>query len=310
MDRMPRPGETMHGNKFVMSFGGKGANQCVMAARMGARTCMVSMIGQDAFGKSCMDNFIENSVDCKGVLVAQNPSESTGIASIYVDKSGMNSIVVAKGTNYLLTTDDIESLKGDTIQRSKVVVCQSEIPSDVSLHALQTARKAGKTTVFNPAPASPSLDPAFLHVSDIFCVNETEAEIITSLPVETDEQIEEVAREIVRRGAHTCVMTLGARGCLLAYKEGEGKSTDTDGCDISIVNIPATPCQCVDSCGAGDAFLGALSFYLSTYDGFPPSEILTEMVTRAGAVATISVQSAGAQSSYPRTLPSELLRPL
>eukprot|EP01135_Chromosphaera_perkinsii_P011706 Nk52_evm29s2474 gene=Nk52_evmTU29s2474 len=302
MDRMPKPGETMHGRKFVMSFGGKGANQCVMAAKMGGKTCMITKLGKDTFGKDCMENFKSVGVATEGVLISENTESSTGIASIYVDASGMNSIVVSPGTNFELTCAELDNCL-ELIRNSEVVVCQLEIEWEVSLQALRMGRTNGAVTVFNPAPATKDLDTEFFKVSDIFCLNETEAEIITGLPVATDAETEAAAKAVLAKGAKVCVMTLGERGSLIASFGEQG--------EMYTLRVPATPVKCVDSCGAGDSFLGALAYYLAKTN--PASRLssasLEETVRKSGQIATISVQKAGAQSSYPsrEEIPQHLL---
>ena len=173
--RLPAPGETIHGDKFQVGFGGKGANQCVMAAKMGARTAMVGKVGTDSFGSDTFKNFKDVGVDVTHLLTTD--AAATGVAPIAVDASGQNSIIVVNGANDLLTVEEVEAAS-DMLSNAKVIITQLEIKREVTLRAMQIGKAAGVTTIFNPAPAQADLASEFFTVPDIICLNETETELV------------------------------------------------------------------------------------------------------------------------------------
>ncbi|XP_077476499.1 ribokinase isoform X2 [Stigmatopora argus] len=278
--RLPKEGETIHGRNFFIGFGGKGANQCVQAARLGAKTAMVAKVGKDSFGDGYLRNFKDNGVHAG--FVGQSPDAATGVASITVTDAGQNAIVIVAGANALLSEKELgEALPA--IASAKVLLCQLEIAPQTSLRALRMAKEKKVTTIFNPAPAMADLDPDFYRLSDVFCCNETEAELLTGRPADTAEEAERAGRELLRRGCGAVVVTLGARGCLVLKSANAAES------------LPATPVAALDTTGAGDSFIGALAFYMARY----PQMQLGEMARRAGHVAAASVRAMGTQSSYP-----------
>ncbi|CAI5770813.1 ribokinase isoform X1 [Podarcis lilfordi] len=169
--RLPKAGETIHGHRFFSGFGGKGANQCVQAARLGAKTSMICMVGKDSFGNDYLENFKKNGIPTE--FVGQTEDAATGAASIIVNKEGENFIVIVAGANLLLNSDDLKRA-AHVISNAKVMVCQLEITPAISLEALKMAHTSGVKTLFNPAPAVADLDPRFYTYSDIICCNETE----------------------------------------------------------------------------------------------------------------------------------------
>lgn len=289
VSRLPKPGETIQGSRFSVGFGGKGANQCVTAARLKAKTAMISKVGKDLFGDNTIQNFKDNGINTDYVF--STDKAMTGAAPICVDETGQNSIVIVPGANLLLSEQDLMSAES-LVSSSKVVVCQLEISIGMSLLALKMAKKHNIKTIFNPAPAVPELDPEFYKVSDIFCPNETEAEILTGCPVKSAEDAKVAAAELLKRGCGNVVVTLGEMGALLAQSTGE------------TTLIPAPKVKATDSTGAGDSFIGSLAFYISTR----PELSLEESVRRAVQIASVSVQKPGTQTSYPLRdeLPQEL----
>ncbi|XP_031511380.1 ribokinase isoform X8 [Papio anubis] len=224
--RLPKTGETIHGHKFFIGFGGKGANQCVQAARLGATTSMVCKVGKDSFGNDYIENLKQNDISTE--FTYQTKDAATGTASIIVN---------------------------------------NEVK-----------------TLFNPAPAIADLDPRFYTLSDVFCCNESEAEILTGLTVNSAADAGEAALVLLRRGCQVVIITLGAEGCVvLSQTEPEPK------------HIPTEKVKAVDTTGAGDSFVGALAFYLAYY----PNLSLEDMLKRSNFIAAVSVQAAGTQSSYP-----------
>jgi ribokinase len=285
--RLPRMGETLHGDRFSMGFGGKGANQAVMAAKLGCSVSMISKVGQDIFGEDTLNNFKSCGVDTQHVH--STDQASTGVAPIAVDSEGQNSIIIVTGANDLLTVAEIESAR-TTIAAASVLVCQLEIPQDISLAALRIAREEGVRTIFNPAPARPDIPEEFYRLSDIFCPNETETELLTGISVETLEDGERAARKCIALGAGTVILTLGERGSLLVTNDHSE-------------HIPVEKVKAIDTTGAGDAFVGSLAFFLASGKG------MSEAIGQANAIAAISVQSSGAQNSFPEAgdLPRQLI---
>jgi len=285
--RLPRLGETLHGTRFHMGYGGKGANQAVMAAKLGGDVAMVTKLGQDIFGENTLKNFQSWGVDTQHVLFTDQAF--SGVAPIAVDPDGHNALIIVTGANDLLTPEEIEAARA-TIAAAQILVCQLEVPVETTLSALRIARQEGVTTIFNPAPARPNLPEEFYQLSDIFCPNESETELLTGLPVNSQEEAETAARVLMERGAGTVILTLGERGSLLVTADRS-------------VHVPATPVKALDTTGAGDAYVGSLAYFLAA--GKP----LTEAIRRANHIAAISVQSAGTQTSFPVAgdLPSDLL---
>ncbi|XP_075391616.1 ribokinase [Tenrec ecaudatus] len=288
--RLPKTGETIHGHKFFIGFGGKGANQCVQAARLGAKTSMVCKVGKDSFGNDYVDNLKQNDISTE--FTYQTKDAATGTASIIVNNEGQNIIVIVAGANLLLNTEDLRGA-ADVISRARVMVCQLEVTPAISLEALAMARSQGVKTLFNPAPALADLDPQFFTLSDVFCCNESEAEILTGLTVGSPADAGKAAQVLMERGCQVVIITLGAEGCvMLSQTEPAPK------------HIATEKVKAVDTTGAGDSFVGALAFYLAYYPSLP----LEEMLKRSNFIAAVSVQAAGTQSSYPhrKDLPLQL----
>ncbi|KAK7141908.1 hypothetical protein R3I94_011561 [Phoxinus phoxinus] len=288
--RLPKAGETIHGHKFFIGFGGKGANQCVQAARMGAKTAMVCKVGRDVFGNDYIQNFKNNGIST--AYVEQTENAATGAASIIVNDTGENAIVIVAGANMLLGQEELQRAQS-AIVNAKVLVCQLEINPDASLQALRMAKENHVKTIFNPAPAIADLHSDFYKASDVFCCNESEAELLTGQPVTSVEDASRVGLELLRRGCGSVIVTLGPQGCVVC------ESTNT-----APKHIPTTAVSAADTTGAGDSFIGAVAFYMAQYPTMP----LEEMARRANLVAAVSVQTVGTQTSFPlqKDLPTEL----
>ncbi|XP_062502157.1 ribokinase-like isoform X1 [Corticium candelabrum] len=278
--RLPKPGETIHGTRFSIGFGGKGANQCVMAARMGAKTAMVAKVGNDSFGHRTVENLKDNGVDasCVGVV----DGLSSGVAPIAVDEKGENAIIIVSGANSDLSPSDVRTATS-IIKSAAVVVCQLEVPSETSLAALEMGRQSGAITILNPAPAQPELDH-LLSCCEIVCPNETEAEILTGYAVKTIADASHAVRLLLSRGCEKVVLTMGSQGAVYGSKEC------SEPCHVSAESV--TP---VDTTGAGDAFVGSLAYYLAKL----PNLSFHEIVCRSCKVAALSVQKPGTQTSFP-----------
>lgn len=285
--RLPKIGETLPGSRFQMGFGGKGANQAVMAALLGASVTMVTKVGNDIFGKDYLNHYQQLQFDTRYVFMTEEAA--TGVAPIWVDEgSGNNAIIVVTGANDLLSVADVEAAR-EALVGAQVVLCQWECALEASLAALRIAKAAGVMTIFNPAPARAALPAEAYQLSDIFCPNETETELLTGQPVSTLEQATAAARILVERGARQVILTLGERGSLLVT------ATETS-------HVPTTAVQALDTTGAGDAFCGSLAYFLAA--GQP----IRRAMASANAVAAASVQKRGTQTSFPQreTLPAAL----
>ena len=285
--RLPTLGETLHGTRFHMGFGGKGANQAVMAAKLGGDVAMVTKVGQDVFGENTLKNFQSWGVNTKHVHFTDQAF--SGVAPIAVDPAGHNSIIIVGGANDRLTLDEIDAARPE-IAAAQIMVCQLEIPLEITLAALRIARQEGVQTIFNPAPARPELPVELYQLSDIFCPNESETELLTGMLVGTMAEAEAAARVLIQRGAGTVILTLGERGSLLV-------TADT------AEHVPVAKVKALDTTGAGDAFVGSLAYFLAAGKALP------EAITRANRIAAISVQASGTQTSFPvaKDLPAELL---
>ncbi|MGH2971847.1 MAG: ribokinase [Gaiellaceae bacterium] len=273
--RLPLPGETLHGTDFRIGYGGKGANQAVMAARLGARVAMVTRVGRDTFGDGMLENFRRTGVDVTHVAV--DPDATSGVAPIAVEPGGENAIVIVTGANARMTTADVDAARG-AIAAADVLLCQLEIPVEVTLAALRAAADASTATVLNAAPAA-ALPTGALAGVDVLCVNESEAGTLLGHAIEPGAELE-AARALRRLGSHASVVTLGARGCVVAADGGE-------------VMVPATRVEVVDTTGAGDAFAGTLAYALAG------GASLAKAAARANAVAAMSVARRGTQTSFP-----------
>jgi ribokinase len=274
--RLPMLGETLTGHSFQIGYGGKGANQAVMAARLGAQVTMVTKVGRDVFGEGTVVNYREQGIDTQHVLFDE--SRFSGVAPIFVDDYAQNFIVIVPGANLGLSPSDVRAARG-AIQAADLVVCQLEVPVETTLEAFRIAKAGGRRTVLNPAPAAP-LPDELLQLTDICAPNETETELLTGLPARTAAEAEAAARALRTRGPAVVILTLGERGALVV---------DGD----SVEHVPALRVAAVDPTGAGDAFIGSLAVYLG--EGLP----LHEAVLRANAVAALSVMRVGTQVSFP-----------
>jgi len=274
--RLPRLGETIVGHSFHMGFGGKGANQAVTAARLGAQVTMVTKVGRDVFGENTVGNYRRQNVDTTHVLFDE--TRFSGAATIFVDDNAQNVIVVVPGANMGLSPDDVRRA-APAIRTADAVICQLEVPVETTLEAFRIAQAARVRTILNPAPAAP-LPDELLGLCDLCVPNETETESLTGRPVTTVQDATAAGRMLLRRGPRVVIITLGARGALLL--DGETPH-----------HIPSVEVDAVDPTGAGDAFIGSLAVFLA--EGAP----LAKAVSRANAVAALSVTRVGTQLSFP-----------
>ena len=273
---LPRPGETILGHDFLTAPGGKGANQTVAAAKLGATVHMIGCVGGDDFGRALRANL--RAAGAYDTYVSTEDSAATGIAIIEVDDSGQNTIVVAPGANAHVTRADVDAARS-IIASSKAIIAQLEIPLDTVWHALNAARAAKVLTILNPAPAQP-LSTEILSLVDLLVPNETEAAQLTSIEVSDDASAEQAARQLRERGARAVVITLGERGSLVLDAQGARR-------------IPSFKIKAVDTTAAGDAFVGALA---TAYASHADIEVALREANAAGALAATKL---GAQPSMP-----------
>jgi ribokinase len=275
--RLPAPGETLHGSSFHMGYGGKGANQAVMAAKLGSSVTMVVKLGTDVFGDGTLDNFRTHGVDTQHVH--RTDEAFSGVAPITVIPDGTNAIIIVAGANDHLSAAEIEAAR-PKIAAADVVVCQLEIPLEITRLALRIAREERVRTILNPAPAREQLPAELYELADIFCPNEPETELLTGGRVTTTEDSIAQAEVLRERGAGAVVLTLGERGCLVVDEAGTSE-------------IPTDTVDVVDTTGAGDAFVGSLAHFLAR------GADLRDAAARANRVAAISVTKRGTQTSFP-----------
>ncbi|MCA1323705.1 ribokinase [Herbaspirillum sp. alder98] len=276
--RMPMPGETLAGGKFMTIPGGKGANQAVACARLsqpGTRVAMVACLGDDAFGAQMRASIVANGIDDSHIADIAN--EATGIASILVDDQAQNSIVLAAGANGRLAIEHLEQAR-ELIGRASIVLLQLEVPMPVVIHAIELAHALGKTVVLNPAPAQP-LPPSVLAKIDYLILNEIEAAMLAD---KESDDIALLATELRTRGARNVVVTLGEKGVYGDFAQAGTR------------HLPAQKVKAVDTTAAGDTFIGGFIAALDAgRDEFAA-------IAYGQAAAAISVTREGAQTSIPQ----------
>ncbi len=280
--RLPAWGETLMGSGFALGPGGKGSNQAVAAARAGAPVRMLCRLGDDAFGRLARETWEADGIDA---LLVENCATPTGAAAILIDEvKGENAIIVVPGACFTLTPEDVDAASA-AIRATGVLLAQLELPLDTVERGLRVAREAGVLTILNPAPAQP-LSDEILRLADFLIPNESEAALLTGLPVESVEQAEEAARVLLRRGARCVIVTLGAKGALVC---------EADAGVVRMVHVDAIHAGPVlETTGAGDAFCGGFAAALSE------GRTVREAARFGCAAAGISVTRAGTAPSMPR----------
>lgn len=274
---LPRPGQTVTGDDLREHGGGKGANQAVAAARLGAHTTLIGRVGDDGAGERLRAGLATENVIVPSNLISTNTVSGTAI--IAVERGGENHILLVPGANALLTPADVER-HAEHIRKAQVLLLQLEIPTATVIAAARIARAAGVRVLLDPAPAPQHFDPALFAV-DLLSPNRSEAESLVGRPLPTIAAVSDAAQELVARGAGTVVITLGADGAVLCADE-------------KTLHLPTFTVNAVDATAAGDAFKAALAVRWA--EG-APLEAAVRFALAAGALAA---SRAGAQPSLPR----------
>ncbi len=275
-ERIPVPGETVTGGEFVMAAGGKGANQAVAAARLGAEVTFVAKTGDDMFGDRAVEGYHREGI--RTDLILRDPQQATGVALIMVDREGENLIAVASGANHALGPDDVRRA-ADRIREADLVMLQLETPMETVEFTARLAADAGVPVILDPAPAAP-LGESLLECVTYLTPNESEAERLTGIAVEDETSARAAAEKLLQSGAQHVIVTLGATGSLVARPD-------------EVTMVAGYPVEARDSTAAGDAFNGGLASALA--QGLS----LGEAVRQASLVGALSVTRMGAQPSLP-----------
>ena len=275
--RLPHPGETLAGRTFAQVAGGKGGNQAVAAARLGAQVSMLGCVGADANGAQLRAGLEAEGIDCAAVETGR---EATGVALIVVDDASQNAIVIVAGSNGEVTPETIARHQA-VLAAADVVICQLETPLDTVQAALATARRLGKTVILNPAPATGPLPAEWLPLIDYLIPNELEAATLTGLPVGSPEEAATAAAVLRAAGARNVLVTLGPRGVQAAL----------EGAAPALYDAPKV--KAVDTTAAGDTFIGGFAAQLAQ------GASVDAAIRFAQRAAALSVTRAGAQPSIP-----------
>ncbi|HGN8723789.1 ribokinase [uncultured Enterobacter sp.] len=276
LETFPTPGETVTGNQYQVAFGGKGANQAVAAGRSGANIAFIACTGDDDTGERVRKQLASDNIDTAPVSVVEG--ESTGVALIFVNAEGENVIGIHAGANAALTTERVEAQRG-IIAGAEALLMQLESPVESVLTAAKIAHENHTTVVLNPAPAR-VLSDELLALVDIITPNETEAEKLTDIRVENDNDAARAAKVLHAKGIGTVIITLGSRG-VWASVNGEGR------------RVPGFKVKAIDTIAAGDTFNGALVTALLE------GKAMDDAIRFAHAAAAIAVTRKGAQPSVP-----------
>lgn len=276
--RIPVPGETVTGGQFVMAAGGKGANQAVAAARMGADVTFVARLGEDSLGDQAIEGYQKEGIVTD--LILRDPELATGVALILVDEKGENLISVASGANHALSPQDVDRA-AERIRSADAVMLQLETPIETVRHTARLAARTGVTVILDPAPAPDGpLDAALLGYVSYLTPNESEAQRLTGVQVEDKTSARAAAEKLLAAGAGSVIITLGTQGALVAKKQ-------------QTMLVPATKVEARDSTAAGDAFNGGFATAIAR------GLSVEDAVRQASLVGALSVTRLGAQPSLP-----------
>ncbi|MBN1623179.1 MAG: ribokinase [Clostridia bacterium] len=274
---LPKPGETLIGTEFTYGPGGKGSNQAVAAHRAGADVMMITKIGKDPYGKLVLDFYDNEGIDRSHVFIDEN--KATGIALILVDENtGENLILVAPGACHNIKTEDVQSIQ-DMIKNSDMLMVQMEVNMDATFLAMEIANESGVPIIMNPAPAQ-KIDDKYYRMIDYITPNEIEAEILTGIKTDSEENIKAAAENLFKKGVRNVIITLGKQGVYIKNSIMNGK-------------VPAYNVKTVDTTGAGDAFNGCFAA------GLLEGMTIDEAADFANAGAALSVTKPGTAPSMP-----------
>lgn len=279
--RLPKPGETLAGHAFAQVPGGKGGNQAVAAARLGAQVAMIGCVGNDSNGATLKRSLETEGIDC--TALATSAHAPTGVALIVVDDASQNAIVIVAGSNADVTPPRIEEHEA-LLARADVIVCQLETPPETVRAALAAGRRLQRTTVLNPAPAARKLPPDWFPLIDYLIPNELEAATLSGVTISTPDDARRAAQALKAKGARNVIVTLGAQG-VLALLDGAGD----DGVHLAPPNVEA-----VDTTAAGDTFIGGFAAELAR------GAAAMDAIAFGQRAAAIAVTREGAQPSIPR----------
>ena len=273
---LPRSGETVFGDEFAVSYGGKGANQALAALKAGAPVAFLARIGTDTYGKRLYDHLVRSGLPPEGLV--RDSDHPAGLALIALDREGNNQIIVVPGSNNRLNVEDLRSCE-PLMREGSLLLTQLEIPFPTVKHALRLAKDHGMTTILDPAPAR-SLPETIYGMVDILTPNEIEAGSLTGIPVNTPSDAEKAASVLRSRGCASVIITMGSQGALLSWAE-------------EVRFFPAFHVVSIDTVAAGDAFNGALAAALAE------GRVLSEALSFAMAAGALSTTKRGAQESLP-----------
>ena len=273
--RLPRPGETIGGGRLLTANGGKGANQAVAAARLGADVTLLTCLGRDSSGETIDKSLAAEGIDTSKIKFSSTP---TGTALIFVDDNAENCIAVAPGSNMDLMPEDLDSISGN-LKEAAYMLIQMEIPKQTVERAAAMADSLGVKVILNPAPMGPVSKELFSHLW-LITPNETEAEKLTGITIETENDARIVAEALFAEGVENVIITMGSRGSLVCTRQ-------------RMEFVPAKPVKALDTTGAGDCYNGALVAALAEgKDLFDAARVAT-------AASAIAVTRLGAQTSAP-----------
>jgi ribokinase len=274
--RLPKPGETLRGEVFYSSSGGKGATQAVAAARLGARVKMVGRVGEDLFGPALLSALDREGIDVSDIAVDEE--HASGVGVIILDAQGQNHVLATYGANLQCGDKELEAVE-QHLERAQILVLQMEIPFELSMRAAQRAKARGVRVLLDPAPAREI--PAAAHrYFDIIAPNQTEAELLTGIAVIDLSSAQRAAGVLRGRGVGTAIIKLGELGVYFESARGQGF-------------VPPFPVEVVDTTSAGDAFHGALAV------GLAEGKQLEEAIRFAAAAGALAVTQPGVQDAMP-----------
>ncbi|MBS4206690.1 ribokinase [Bacillus sp. FJAT-50079] len=274
VSHLPQAGETISSFKFQEVLGGKGANQAVAAAKLGANVSMIGKVGADDYGKALRNGLEQSGVNTKGIRI----EGSTGMAFITVSKNGENTIVLVPGANSKMKRSDINQLKY-MIEQSDIIIMQLEIPFETVEYTIQLAEKQKKDIILNPAPAQQLPYPLLKSIHTLI-PNETELHLLTGMPTSTINEVQVAAHYLKSLGLNRIIVTMGEKGSYLINGEQQ-------------IHIPAYRVKSIDTTAAGDAFIGA--FAVGVTKGMDDQKA-AEFATKVSAIV---VTKEGAQPSLP-----------